>query len=176
MPNYNNSFIYKIVCKDITISDIYVGSTTNFNKRKNCHKNNVYNKNFKSYNYNLYKFIRANGNWENFSMILVEKISCNDKIELHKIERKYMEELNATLNKQNPAKTPQEKLEYSLLKAKEYRELNKEYYDNYRVNNKKTINKKIVCECGATIFNRNRFVHYQTNKHQLKMLNLVISS
>ena len=35
---YNNTLIYKIVCNDLNIKDVYVGHTTDFRRRKNCHK------------------------------------------------------------------------------------------------------------------------------------------
>jgi len=43
MVNYEKSTIYKIVCKDVNIKDCYVGSTTNFNRRKQEHKYNCNN-------------------------------------------------------------------------------------------------------------------------------------
>ena len=36
--NYQNTIIYKIICKDMNIKDVYVGHTTNFIQRKNSHK------------------------------------------------------------------------------------------------------------------------------------------
>ena len=38
MVNYNKSTIYKLCCKDTEITDEYVGSTTNFSRRKAHHK------------------------------------------------------------------------------------------------------------------------------------------
>ena len=42
MPRYNTDYsklvIYKIVCEDSKVEDIYVGHTTDFNNRKNVHK------------------------------------------------------------------------------------------------------------------------------------------
>ena len=38
MVNYNKSMIYKICCNDLKIKEIYIGSTTNFTKRKQTHK------------------------------------------------------------------------------------------------------------------------------------------
>ena len=38
MVNYENSVIYKLCCTDPTVTEVYVGSTTNFRKRKNQHK------------------------------------------------------------------------------------------------------------------------------------------
>jgi hypothetical protein len=35
--NFSKTIIYKIVCNDLTITDVYVGHTTNFIKRKAKH-------------------------------------------------------------------------------------------------------------------------------------------
>ena len=35
---YNNTIIYKIVCTDLNIKDLYVGHTTDFKSRKRIHK------------------------------------------------------------------------------------------------------------------------------------------
>ena len=59
MVNYNNSIIYKLCCKDTNITDIYVGSTTNFYRRKQDHKQQCNNTNSKEYNKNAYQFIRG---------------------------------------------------------------------------------------------------------------------
>ena len=36
--NYSNTIIYKIVCNDLNIKDLYRGSTTDFHNRKSNHK------------------------------------------------------------------------------------------------------------------------------------------
>ena len=36
--DYSNTIIYKICCKDESITDVYVGHTTNFIQRKYSHK------------------------------------------------------------------------------------------------------------------------------------------
>ena len=36
--NYDNTCFYQIVCKDLEISDLYVGHTTDFRRIKNEHK------------------------------------------------------------------------------------------------------------------------------------------
>ena len=51
MPNYTESMIYKLCCKDTTIEEIYIGSTTNFNRRKAEHKQVCNNTN--KYGYNI---------------------------------------------------------------------------------------------------------------------------
>ena len=43
--NYENNIIYKIVCKDVEVKDVYVGHTTHFIERKSRHKSCCNNKN-----------------------------------------------------------------------------------------------------------------------------------
>ena len=67
--NYSNTIIYKIICKDISIKDIYIGHTTNFIQRKYAHK--IACKTIQN-NLRLYRYIRDNGGWENWDMIQIE--------------------------------------------------------------------------------------------------------
>ena len=57
----------------------------------------------------VYKFIRDNGNWDNWDMILIDTFECNNKNEACKIEREHIELYNATLNIKLPIKTEEEK-------------------------------------------------------------------
>ena len=52
MPNYLNSKIYKLCCKDLNVKDIYIGSTSQLLcKRKSAHKNSCTDEyNSKKYN------------------------------------------------------------------------------------------------------------------------------
>ena len=93
----------------LNIKDVYVGSTTDFRKRKNSHKSDCTNPNKKCYNYYLYQFIRDNGNWENWDMVMIKKYTkCESKLQCLKKERKYIEKLNATLNTIRPMITKEE--------------------------------------------------------------------
>ena len=96
--NYSKCVIYKIVCNDLNIKDVYVGNSTDFTKRKSRHKHSCYNSNCKEYNYKVYQFIRDNGGWTNWSMIEIEKYPCNDGNEARSRERYWAEQFNATLN------------------------------------------------------------------------------
>jgi hypothetical protein len=71
MVQYENSVIYKICCKDPTITDNYIGSTCAFRKRKINHKLNCTNQDAKFYNHYVYQFIRENGGWPNWQMVVV---------------------------------------------------------------------------------------------------------
>jgi len=159
--DYTNSSIYKLCCRDTDITDCYVGSTTNFRSRKYQHKNSCNNENLKDYNLKVYQFIREHGNWENWDMVLIEKVNVNDGNELHKEERKWIEQLNATLNCQLPTRTRKEwcedNREYNNKKSKEWRENNKGYHlkksKEWHENNKQKYKEKIqcpICQCVIT--------------------------
>jgi hypothetical protein len=148
--DYSKTIIYKIVCKDININDLYIGHTTNFTKRKNQHKCSCNNRNQKDFNLNVYQFIRNNGGWENFDMIEIEKYNCNDKLEACKRERYWIETFKASLNKQIPSRYKDEYIkQYRIEKAKIIKKQVKEYQSN----NKEKILKQ-------------KHINYQENKEK----------
>ena len=55
MVNYDKSTIYKLCCKDPSISDIYIGSTTNFTRRKGQHKSVCNNSQAKHHHLKVYQ-------------------------------------------------------------------------------------------------------------------------
>ena len=67
--NYDRTHFYENVCKDLSITDCYVGHTTNLKSKKSHHKSNCYNTNAEHYNLYVYEFIRENGGWESRDMI-----------------------------------------------------------------------------------------------------------
>jgi hypothetical protein len=166
--NYANAVIYKIVCNDLTITDCYVGSTTNFTKRKHQHKSDC-----KSRNLKIYQTIRANGDWDNWVMALVEEFPTTSKLLLDQRERYWIETLNANLNCQIPARTLTEyyqvNKEQFKIQQKQYYETNKvqiaERHKQYNIDNKDKLNVKIACECGCVIIKKQLKRHQNTNKH-----------
>jgi len=60
--DYSKSVIYKIVCKDINITECYVDSTTNLIKQRWAKKTWYKNSKSKSYNIYVYQFNRESGN------------------------------------------------------------------------------------------------------------------
>ena len=82
--NYDNTHFYKIVSKDLNITDIYVGHTTHFSDRKSSHKLSCNNPNNKDHNINVYKFIREHDGWNIFSMILIDTLQCENKLDAAK--------------------------------------------------------------------------------------------
>jgi hypothetical protein len=129
--DYSKTLIYKIVCNDLEVTDLYVGSTSNFTKRKNSHKNRCCNKIHKEYNEKVYQTIRANGGWSNWSMIEIEKFPCKDSNEARARERYFYEELEATLNVRCPMRTKEDLKEWQKKYYEEHREEKREYMKKY---------------------------------------------
>ena len=100
--DYSNTIIYKICCKDTSITNIYVGHTTNFIKRKNYYKTSCVKENDKNYNTYLYRFIRQNGGWDNWSMVQIDVCDCKNKREAESVKQYWIEQTKASLNCVNP--------------------------------------------------------------------------
>ena len=96
--NYSKNVIYKFKCKDVTVLDEYSGSTCCFPKRNWGHKSACNNEKDKYYNLLIYQTIRANGGWENWDMLEIEKFPCLDKNEAYARERFWQDKLNTTMN------------------------------------------------------------------------------
>ena len=107
--DYSNTIIYKITCNDPTVTDVYVGHTTNFVQRKHAHKNSCCNEKSSNHNCKLYQVIRNKGGWNNWRMEIVTFHNCNDHYEARKKEQEYFELLNATLNSIEPMPKPKHK-------------------------------------------------------------------
>lgn len=177
--DYSKTIIYKLCCKDLNITEIYVGHTTDMRRRKSQHKTTCNNENNKDYNMNVYQFIRANGNWDNWDMIEIEKYNAIDGYDATKRERYWIEELKATLNMVIPTRTfkewYQDTKQYRKEYCKEYREKHREKLNEYDKNRKnkeeraektKEKNKeKITCECGCVVCKGQLTRHKQSKKH-----------
>ena len=185
--DYTKCCIYKIEHNDDE-SLVYVGHTTNFDKRKTQHKINCYNDNGKPYNFKVYQMIRENGGWEKFLMLEVEKYPCNDRREAERRENEVMKELKSSMNTNKSFLTQDELTEYKKEYNKEYNESNKhkiqeymkDYYElhkpeikeqvkDYYKANKLKLNAKVKCECGCEIVKQNLKQHQASKKHLDKM-------
>jgi hypothetical protein len=137
--DYQKVIIYKLVCNDLSVKDLYVGHTTDFTNRKRLHKSCCLNSNDLRHNFKVYKVMRENGSWYNWTMIEIEKYPCKDENEARARERFWYEELQATLNSQCPILNVGERKQYE----KNYYEKNKDqikgYEKDYYVRNKDTI-------------------------------------
>ena len=157
--DYSATIIYKLCCKDPEIDDIYIGHTTNFIQRKNKHKTASGNINYNSY---VYMFIRDHGGWDNWSMIMIEEINCENVLDARRQERKFIEEYQATLNIQIPSRPQKEYQEINKDKIKEqrkeFRELNKD---------KLSEQKKEYYETNKDKIKEQTKEYYETNKDKI---------
>jgi hypothetical protein len=170
--------MYKIVSNDLNIRDCYVGSTTEFTKRKWNHKSDCTNINSKKYNFKVYQFIRDNVNWVNWSMILIEMFQCVNHLECLQRERYWCEHLNATLNSIVPSRTEQEynvaSRNHIIEQKKQYRKDNrdhiteqkKRYNEQHREKIKHHKNTLIYYDCNCSYTRANKARHEQTNKQK----------
>jgi hypothetical protein len=128
--DYAKTVIYKIVCNNLNITECYVGHTTDFVRRKQGHKNRCINEKGKKYNLKLYRIIRDNGCWDNYSMVEIEKYPCNDANEACAKEREWYEKLNSSLNTIFPQRSVEERYiankDELAIKHKKYRIDNKD--------------------------------------------------
>ena len=140
--DYSKTIIYKLCCKDVAITEIYVGSTTNFRDRKRCHKLSCNLKTHNAYNTRKAQFIRANGGFENWAMIQLEAYPCQNKREAEMQERYWFELLKPKLNSIIPFRTKDEDLDYQKKYHRQYGVLNKEKIKQYYELNKDKISEQ----------------------------------
>jgi hypothetical protein len=176
--DYSKNIIYKIECNDLNITDCYVGHTTEFRKRKAAHKSDCNNIKSKNYNYNVYKFIRENGGWENWTMVMIQRYPCDDALEAGKRERYWFKRLNATLNTYIPSRSQKEssqeyyndnKVEIKI-KRKQYNHDHKEKINKkaikYYNDHKEQLQQKNKCCCGGKYTTSHKSEHIKSIKHQ----------
>ena len=109
MTDYSKTMIYKIACKDATIMDFYIGHSTDVHQREISHKQSTNPNHCKSH-YKLYKCIRENGGWENWTMTILDHYpQCETFIEATAREQEWISKLNPSLNVNEAMTTPEEK-------------------------------------------------------------------
>ena len=119
--DYSKTIIYKIQHVD-NPELLYVGSTTDFTRRKYSHKWRCNNTNSKEYNMKIYKMMRDNGGFDCFNINIIKDFPCNNKQEALIEEDRCMREMKANMNMIRAYTTPEERQAY----YKHYYELNKE--------------------------------------------------
>ena len=179
MVNYNHNVIYKIQHKN-NENLLYIGSSTDFNKRKKSHQ---YCCNHTEYNNTLYTIINNNGGWDMFICEIIEIYPCKNRIEAVIKEQEYITKLNPSINTQrayvsNETKCNERKEYYSNhkeqyrqydrerykkdpLRAKRYLENNPEKKKQYYLNNKRIV----TCECGCSTSYNHLSRHKKSKKH-----------
>jgi hypothetical protein len=158
MVNYQNGKIYKLV--SFRTDKVYIGSTCEkLSVRKAKHKRS-YNQflSGKYHNVTSFELIKLG----DVDIVLLEEYPCENKEQLHKRERFYIENTNNCVNKKMPIQT-----------RKEYREKNKEiikqhkkeYYEEHKEEIELKANQVFRCSCGIDVRKKNKARHEKTLKH-----------
>jgi hypothetical protein len=158
-----------IHCNNPAITDLYVGHTTNYVQKKYLHKQYCNNPNSSNYNHPLYQRIRETGGWSNWSVTIVDHISCENYENAILQERHYCALFNNTLNgihinptilNEDPPiiPTPPINLETKVVKSSK----NQQFLKDGK-------NCKYVCKtCDYTTAKKNNILkHFTTKKHEL---------
>jgi hypothetical protein len=170
--------IYKIVSNNIEVKYAYVGHTTNFTQRNDCHKSNSNNE--KKAHMKIYIIINEHGGWACWRMVILETCFCESKAEAVTIETKYYDQLIACLNTNRPMLTTEERKEiWSAWHKKHYidnkdayKEKNKQYQTANKEKFRAQNSEKILCEvCECYHTRGSKWSHIKTTKH-LKNLEL----
>ena len=150
---YLRTAIYKLSCIEPDVSEIYIGSTTNIQKRIYRHKSGCNNPNSSKYNYKLYRFIRDNQGWDRWRLDVIELYPCNSKIEAAQRERFWIEQRGATLNCQLPARTAEEKRTVGIDRTKKWMVDKRDHWNEYQRNYsaKKRLLQKLMQQAGAAV-------------------------
>jgi hypothetical protein len=178
--------VYKLVCKDENIKDIYIGSSINLDSRLQKHKFNTLNENSSKYHLNVYNKIRENGSWYNWKCEVLDKLQNPTRSQLIQLERMYYEENIdiATLNtvycgrskkETNNAwskKNPDYWKKYRLNNIEAFKEYNDKYYNENKERLAIYYSTIIPCECGTSIRRGGLCKHKKTSKHINLMKNL----
>jgi hypothetical protein len=185
--DYSKTIIYKLIHnEDYDNANIYIGSTTDFVKRKNQHKTSCNNEKDKGHNNKKYQYIRENGGWGEWLMVEIEKYNCNDGNEKRAREEYWRCQFNSQLNTFRAYLTDVERKEIGKERYKKHYENNKEkrsqqmkahYEQNrdkiseqhkeYNEQNRDKISEQITCECGCIIRNDSLARHRKSQKHLL---------
>ena len=156
--DYSKTIIYKLVhSEDYDNANVYIGSTTDFVKRKNQHKKCCNNEKQKGHNEKKYQYIRDNGGWNEWNMIEIEKYpECNDSNEARVREEYWRCHFNAQLNSKRAYTTYEGRLEQQ-----------KERYEQNKGKLLEQKKEKMTCECGCILTKGYLTQHRKSPKHLL---------
>ena len=119
---------YRISCLDPNVTDFYIGSTKHFCQRKAEHKHNCNNECHSAYKLKIYKTIRKNGGWSNWSMEQIDAQTFDTKCQALIYERGLIETHKPTLNINIPYRSKVERLEQHRQHCKQWNDTHKEQH------------------------------------------------
>ena len=183
ITDYSKTIIYKIQHQE-NPELLYIGSTTNFAKRKSEHKRVCNSETDRKHNLKLYTTIRDNGGWECFRMLEMKKFPCENRTEAHQEEDRVYLDMKANMNDRRPHRNKKQYMLDNVDKKAEYdrvyRQVNetkrneqkkKHYRDNFERISKRG-KEKVLCECGNSVTRSSLFAHKKSKRHTELMFNL----
>ena len=174
-PDYSQTIIYKIIPNNIILNYCYIGNTCNIQNRIQNYQSNCINYNCAAYNRLLYRTIRENGGWNEWSLIPIEKFPCNNDNEARQREQFYIEKFNTNLNIIRAFRSEEVKIEQinkDNRTPEQIREKTKKYYEkNKEICN---IKSRLYYSNNKEYFEQKRKEYYQLHKEELKKKNLEI--
>ena len=163
------SCVYMIKHKlDEEWDNIYIGSTCNLRNRICIHNCDCYKETNKKYNYQVYKYIRSNGDFENFEFIILEECEVE---KLKRLEQSYIDVYKPTLNMCNANGLDKERYkqyqkQYQKEYNKKYQQIHKEEIKKYKKEYQQKQKEKYDCPCGGRFTKSNKARHEKSKKHQ----------
>tara|TARA_R110000803_G_scaffold45069_1_gene95138 strand:+ start:218 stop:814 length:597 start_codon:yes stop_codon:yes gene_type:complete len=135
--DYSNCYIYHFVDSDKVVH--YVGSTSNMNSRKSKHKYACKTEHCKEYNFDIYKYIRANGDWDAFEMVPIRKLeNISNKTELRIAEQEEINKFTTLKNKYGSYVSPEQHVANGLEATRIWRKNNpQKYFESSRLSDRK---------------------------------------
>jgi hypothetical protein len=110
----------------------------------------------------VYRFIRDHGGFDNWQLIVHEKLAMKDDVEARLRERYWTEHYQATLNSNVPGRT---KKEYGAKWQVEHREEHNKWSTAWNLANSARLKEKHNCACGGKFTTANRCLHLKTKLH-----------
>lgn len=152
--DFSNCYIYHIKSKDGEVC--YVGSTSNLNSRKSCHRYRCNNENDKYYHLDIYQYIRDHGGWDLFDIVPIRKIeNISNKTELLIAEQQEINKFSNLKNMIGSYRSEEESKEkFNEYKRQHYKENKEQIIEQkrqYRENNKDQI-----CEYKRQYYEKNK--------------------
>jgi hypothetical protein len=157
-PDFSKCAFYRLICRDVNVKECYVGHTCGVVNRRHNHKIHCNNEKDILYNTYVYRFIREHGGWDNWQLLVHEKLAVKDHAEAALRERFWLEHYGATLNTYLPA---QSQAEYY---AKNRDQLIKNA-TAWQLANSDRLKSKHECACGGRYTTACYSKHIKSKRH-----------
>ena len=143
MAAQTKTSIYKVVCKDLSIKDTFIGSSRNLSTTAREYKI-IINNGAKQKPDDQYMFatVKANGGFAKWDLILIEEFTYKNRHELAARIRYHVEKIGASLNQPLPA-------------------------------DMQPASTTPTCPCGSFVPNPNNIFHIESALHQNYLLSLI---